>query len=229
MSDANNDTLIPSATVVLLRDTVEGLEFLLLKRNPNMPMAGDQWVFPGGKLDSEELALDRAEGEKLAAVRECEEECGVRITTDCLVDCSRWITPVIMPKRFNTCFYLAKVATDTVVQVDNSEIVDHQWRQPSQVLSELKAGDIQVRPPTFVSVLDLLPFDKAEQAIKTHRQQVSPIYRPKAVKLANGETHMLYEGDAGYESGDAEDQSLLHRAVFNSDGLNYYRNNVKMY
>ena len=229
MSEVNNDKLIPSATVVLLRDTDEGLEFLLLKRNPNMPMAGDQWVFPGGKLDSDELLLDRAEGEKLAAVRECEEECGVRITTDCLVDYSRWITPVIMPKRFNTCFYLAKVSVETVVKVDNSEIVDHQWRRPSQVLSELKTGDIQVRPPTFISVLDLLPFDKAEQAINANRRRASPIYRPKAVKLDNGETHMLYEGDAGYESGDGEDKSLFHRVVFNSEGLNYYRNNSNMY
>ena len=51
----------PASTVVLLRDTQNGLETLLLKRNKALLFAGGAWVFPGGSLDPEDL--DAAKGD----------------------------------------------------------------------------------------------------------------------------------------------------------------------
>jgi 8-oxo-dGTP pyrophosphatase MutT (NUDIX family) len=37
-----------AATAVLLRDTDQGLETLLLRRNAKLAFAAGAWVFPGG-------------------------------------------------------------------------------------------------------------------------------------------------------------------------------------
>jgi 8-oxo-dGTP pyrophosphatase MutT (NUDIX family) len=49
------DLLVPSATVVLLRDRTGGPETLLLRRNARLAFAGGHWVFPGGRIDPADL------------------------------------------------------------------------------------------------------------------------------------------------------------------------------
>jgi len=41
----------PAATVILLRDTAEGPEVYVLRRQPTMAFASGQYVFPGGSVD----------------------------------------------------------------------------------------------------------------------------------------------------------------------------------
>lgn len=47
-----------AATVVMLRDSVAGLEVLLLKRHALSDVLGDTYVFPGGKVDLADSELD---------------------------------------------------------------------------------------------------------------------------------------------------------------------------
>lgn len=48
-----------SSTVVLLRDAAQGLEVFLVKRHGLSDVLGGAYVFPGGKLDEADCALDR--------------------------------------------------------------------------------------------------------------------------------------------------------------------------
>lgn len=92
---------LDSASVVLLRDSSHGLQVLLLRRHQASNVLGGAYVFPGGKLDTAdqhpsmlqclsqdattlhqrlcepELALPRAAGLFVAAVREAFEECRI--------------------------------------------------------------------------------------------------------------------------------------------------------
>ena len=83
---------IPASTVLLLRDGKNTVEVFMLKRSAASNF-GNAWVFPGGKLDSEDL-MDKFSNQTvpnekeigdievsylLAAIRECFEECGVLI------------------------------------------------------------------------------------------------------------------------------------------------------
>ena len=45
----------PASTVVLLRDTDNGMETLMLKRNKELMFAGGLWVFPGGALENSDI------------------------------------------------------------------------------------------------------------------------------------------------------------------------------
>src|SRR6187402_3098959 len=78
----------PAATVLLLRDTPQGIEILMTRRSPTASFAPGAYVFPGGGIDAadsqahgiaarrpgqSELHLTQA----IAAIRESFEELGV--------------------------------------------------------------------------------------------------------------------------------------------------------
>ncbi len=62
--ELNNDTIheVPraAATVVMLRDGVNGLEVFLIRRHANSSVLGGAFVFPGGKVDKVDAELDMA-------------------------------------------------------------------------------------------------------------------------------------------------------------------------
>jgi 8-oxo-dGTP pyrophosphatase MutT (NUDIX family) len=72
----NHGPAAPSATVVLLRDHGGALEVFLLRRHSQSDVLGGAYVFPGGKLDREDVEwadrLDRAPAELHALLGEPE-------------------------------------------------------------------------------------------------------------------------------------------------------------
>lgn len=53
----NDSVLIePAATLVLVRDSADGPQVLMQQRNPKAVFVGGAWVFPGGKLDTNDSA-----------------------------------------------------------------------------------------------------------------------------------------------------------------------------
>ena len=83
MSDTSLATPAPSATVILLRDTNDGIETLLLRRNSQLAFHGGAWVFPGGHIDEEDHVARAADkmlaAAQNAAVREAKEEANLVI------------------------------------------------------------------------------------------------------------------------------------------------------
>jgi len=78
-----------AVTVVLVRDGAEGLEVLLLRRNPQLAFAPGRYVYPGGSLEASDAEPVRWVGAPpddpalvVAAVRETFEECGVLLAVD---------------------------------------------------------------------------------------------------------------------------------------------------
>jgi 8-oxo-dGTP pyrophosphatase MutT (NUDIX family) len=50
----------PAATVIMLRDGLDGLEVFMLKRHALSDVLGGAFVFPGGKVDPQDAQLDMA-------------------------------------------------------------------------------------------------------------------------------------------------------------------------
>jgi 8-oxo-dGTP pyrophosphatase MutT (NUDIX family) len=81
--DDVNDAAVPAkpaATVMLLRDTADGIEVFMLRRTTAAAFAGGMYVFPGGKVDAADGEGDL--GYVIAAIRECYEEAGILLATD---------------------------------------------------------------------------------------------------------------------------------------------------
>src|SRR5215210_6051002 len=104
-----------AASLILLRDSPAGPEVLLVQRNPEQRFMGGAWVFPGG-------AVHEGEGDPgLTAVRELEEEAGVRMDDPgALVPFSRWITPKEVKVRFDTWFFAAEAPEGAEAQPDGA-------------------------------------------------------------------------------------------------------------
>jgi len=185
----------PAATVVVIRDTDSGLELLLLERSAR----GGAWVFPGGRIepaDRSEKPGDPQESARRAAVRETREEAGLELSAPGLIPISRWITPEIAPKRFDTWFFLCRLDRDQEVRVDGSEIRSHRWTRPNSALDAHRRGEIRLAPPTFVTVSWLVEHVEATAALESLARQPLLTFRPQIHPLPDG-TCILYAGDAG--------------------------------
>jgi 8-oxo-dGTP pyrophosphatase MutT (NUDIX family) len=209
-----------SSTIVVTRDGDAGLEVLLLERS------GDRkpWVFPGGKLDGADWAGGGGEGVALrrAAVREAREEAGLALDPDALLLISRWITPKISPKRFDTFFYLANVPASARVRVDGGEIASHRWLAPRAALAAHHASEIRLAPPTFVSVTWLASHADTGSAARALATDDPITFRPRIHPIEEGAC-MLYPGDSGYEAGDLSLPGPRHRLLTRPQGWEYVR------
>ena len=93
-NESGEEPAIPAATVVVLRDTDEGLQTLMLKKNSKIAFGG-MWVFPGGKIDANDYdeTGDLVAAARRAAVRETHEEAQLNVDAESLVMIAHWIPP----------------------------------------------------------------------------------------------------------------------------------------
>lgn len=185
-----------AATVILARGGAEALEVLLVQRNPESHFMGGAWVFPGGAVDRREGAGDQAL--RAAAVRELEEEAGIRIAgTHELVAFSRWITPAQVRTRFDTWFYVAPLPPGAQANADGREVVDARWYHPSAALEAAARGELLLVFPTIKHLEQLSAFRSAEELIEhARRREVRPV-QPRV--LVSGETaRIVLPGEKGY-------------------------------
>lgn len=226
MTDSAGAVAHPAATVVLLRDGDDCCEALLVRRNAQLSFHGGAWVFPGGRLDPEDYAgvadpTDVMAAARNAAVREALEEAGVTISGDGLIALSRWVTPVGLPKRFDTWFFAAR-ALDERVQVDGGEIHEHRWMGPEVALAAQRSGEIELPPPTFVTLTGLAGYRGASAALDSIAGQPFETFEPRLHMMPGGAC-TLYADDAGYEDGNVDRPGRRHRLVMLESGWRYER------
>jgi 8-oxo-dGTP pyrophosphatase MutT (NUDIX family) len=173
----------PASTVILLRrggkHADRGLELLLVKRNPEARFMPGVWVFPGGAVDAADGEGDA--GFRAAAARELEEEAGVTVDPAELVPYSRWITPRIVPIRFDTYFYLALAPAHSPPKPDGSETVDAGWYSPKRALEMHAADEMPLVFPTIKHLESLLPYGSAEEALDAARNREVKAVEPEVV------------------------------------------------
>ncbi len=212
---------LPAATVIVGRDGPGGLEVLFLRRSNVGAFAG-MWVFPGGRVDDGDGADGDTEEERArwAAVREATEEVQLTLDPAALAPFAHWTPPLdSRRKRFATWFFVAPWAGDAVT-VDGHEIVDHRWVRPADALAEA----LPMAPPTFVTLHQLAAF--ASWAELADGLAIWPVERflTRNGRQADGTNVLMWAGDAGYESGDADAKGARHRVLWAGEQpLSYQR------
>lgn len=215
----------PAATVVLLRDGDAGLEVLLERRSSRLDFHGGAWVFPGGRIDPEDYT-DRPDDLEAAArrcaAREAKEEAGLDVDADALVHLSSWTTPEIAPKRFATWFFVGPVAGG-VEEADGTETEALRWFRPDEALAEHAAGEIELAPPQYVTLLDLRDYPSAAAALAAAAAAEAVDYLPR-MHVVDGRAVTLYNDDVAYDDPAALDlPGPRHRLHFGDDGWDYVR------
>lgn len=223
------DPPIPAATVVLLRDDPAGLEVLMLRKTSKISFGG-MWVFPGGRID----AADRPPGgsdddaARNAAAREAQEEAGLELRGDAFVQFAHWTPPPANTKRFSTWFYLAHLTGREPVVIDGGEIEEHRWIRPQAALDRHAEGEIDLVPPTWVTLYQLSHFDSAAHALETLSAWPVKVYETRIGKRGDGVRVAMWAGDAGYADWDANAAGPRHRLVMTRGGFTF-ENDVERY
>ena len=216
---------LPSATVILLRDAGDNIETLLLRRNSRLSFHGGAWVFPGGRIDPEDY-VPGAQDEMLvaarrAAAREAQEEAGLPVIPDDLICIAHWTTPEGRPERFSTWFFAAAAGDDTVL-IDGEEIHDHRWVRPDHALTAQREKEIELPPPTFVTLTKLSQYRTVRATLANFAERQPEIFIPRNHKVPGG-LCSLYSEDAGYADGDVNQPGQRHRLWMLESGWRYER------
>lgn len=215
---------VAAATVILLRDADAGLETLMLRRNSKIAFGG-MWVFPGGRVDDADraglAADDDLEAARRAAVREAHEESGLDISAAKLAEISHWTPPSITPRRFLTWFFVAP-APSTDVVIDDGEIKDHAWMSVREALERRDRAEIELAPPTFVTLHWLASHDTVERATDAAHRLEPEFFETRIAVDDNGPIAM-WQGDAGYEASDPAASGARHRLSMRKTAWLYER------
>ena len=209
-----------AATVVLVRDTSEGLQCLMLRKTKGQAFGG-LWVFPGGRV--EEVDGTGLDGARAAAVREAEEETGLVLTPADLVPFAHWNPPAEAPRRYATWFFLGGLPEGAAeVIVDGGEIGDHVWTTPTSAIERHAAGDIDLLPPTWVSLQRIAGLPDVATAVAAVRGGTVDHF---TTRIADDEGVLvsMWQPDAGYESGDLTAPGPRHRLAMDPAGWRYER------
>jgi 8-oxo-dGTP pyrophosphatase MutT (NUDIX family) len=226
-AEGDGSPAIPAATVVLLKDDPDP-RVLMLHKTSKIAFGG-MWVFPGGRIDPEDHPedgdLDVAA--RNAAARETMEEAGIPSKPEDFVWFSHWTPPAITPKRFATWFFAAEANGDEVT-IDGGEIQDHEWLRPAHALERHAAGEIDLAPPTWITLHQLSLYESTAEILDKLRRFETKVYETKISKDAEGVRVAMWAGDAGYPTGDGSVAGERHRLVMKPDGF-VFENTVAVY
>ena len=120
---ADDETHADPHRAAAIRELFEEAGVLFAKRDGRFATEGE------AASVRDRVAQGRGYGPALAAL-------GLVPAYDELVYFARWITPVVVRKRFDTRFYLAPLPEGQTVHPQPGEVVDWRWASPAAVLGD---------------------------------------------------------------------------------------------
>jgi 8-oxo-dGTP pyrophosphatase MutT (NUDIX family) len=129
----------------------------------------------------------------------------LRLACGCLVPFAHWITPVNMPKRFDTHFFVAAAPEGHAGAHDGRESVDSVWINPDVTIAERKKWNLVF--PTKLNLMKLARFKTVADAIDGARANPPLTVTPWIEETPEGQRLRIRE-DAGY----SQTSTLLRNA-----------------
>src|SRR5579872_3010133 len=173
--------------IAAIREAYEEAGILLARHLGGAPFRSDERATAA----REDVGKDRREFIDLIV------ELDLYLDLEALTVFARWITPNIMPRRFDTWFYVAKAPEEQLAVCDGSETVDAEWIEPSEALRLGELGQRTVIFPTRMNLQLLGEAKNAEDAMHRARARELVTVEPK-VGERNGERVLILPPDAGY-------------------------------
>jgi len=147
------------------------------------------------ELESRHRAALQEDRIDLQSVVESE---GLTLACDQLVPFAHWITPDMLPKRFDTHFFLAIAPGDQLALHDGSESVDSVWTTPADALSAEKEGRRTIVFATLANIQKLGRASSMAQAIESAQNSSITTVLPWVAKEDDGELMLCIPAEADY-------------------------------
>ncbi len=101
---------------------------------------------------------------------------------DWLVPLSRWVTPPVVPRRYDARFFVTRLPPGAVPAFDGREVAGHEWTTPRDALAAMAAGRIELWTPTSTTLQQLA----SARDLDDVRRHCSPRVVPDAAGKATG-------------------------------------------
>jgi endoribonuclease LACTB2 len=134
------------------------------------------------------------------------------LETDALVPLSRWVTPPVLPRRFDARFFLAALPPGHQASFLGDEVAAHAWMRPDDALEAMAEGRIELWMPTSATLQQL----RYLRAVGVAAAQLAPVARllpPEVASLAPAVTRVRVSG-AGGVPGQVVNTYLVGRGRF---------------
>ena len=119
----------------------------------------------------------------------------LRLDCGALVPFAHWVTPVFMPKRFDTYFYVAATPAGQLGRHDGSESVDSVWIDPHEAIADTKRWTVIF--PTKMNLLKLAKSKTVAEALARAKTDPIVTVEPK-VEMRGSERVLTIPEEAGY-------------------------------
>lgn len=169
---------------------------IILARPRSARGAGAALVGPDGAkvLDPMRGAVDRQEASFLALMKEHD----LVLALDTLVHFGHWITPTMMPKRFDTHFYLAATPPGQIAEQDGRETTEAVWLGAQQALDMEAAGEATIIFPTRMNLGKLAEVASVQEALTRFQGEGVVTVLPVVGKDEAGDPCLHIPPEAGY-------------------------------
>ena len=143
------------------------------------------------QLDDYRRPLEKGEID----LRELVEKENLRLACDRLVHFAHWITPIMMPKRFDTHFFIAPAPHGHRGRHDGRESVDSLWIAPDEAIANRKRWNIIF--PTKLNLMKLAQSKSVDAALEAAAAQPPLTVEPWVEETPDGAILRIRD-DAGY-------------------------------
>jgi 8-oxo-dGTP pyrophosphatase MutT (NUDIX family) len=174
------------------RETFEECGILLAREN------GSEQLVSAARADKVAAAHRTALNEGKTTFSQILIAEGLVLALDLLVPYAHWITPVGMPKRFDTHFYLAVAPADQVGAHDGSESVDSVWVRPAAAVEGAKTGKFKLVFATERNLIKLARYASIADTIAHARKEPVVTVLPEVVRYETGR-QLRIPANAGYD------------------------------
>ncbi len=164
---------------------------LLLARNP-----GSEELVDAKQLASYKKQRDALNARELDFLEFIRGE-GLTLASHQMQPFAHWITPKMMPKRFDTHFFLAAWREGQVGKHDGSESVDSIWISPRQAIKDAEDGKRTIIFPTLMNLEMLAQSATVAEAFDAAQKRKIVTVEPQ-VEDRNGTPTLCIPAEAGY-------------------------------
>ena len=95
---------------------------------------------------------------------------GWQLAVDRLIYCGHWITPLALPRRFDTRFFIARAPPRQLASLAGDEMSDMIWLSAPEALAQHAAGELKLLLPTRALLGQIAPFDTIDSLFEFARK-----------------------------------------------------------
>jgi 8-oxo-dGTP pyrophosphatase MutT (NUDIX family) len=122
----------------------------------------------------------------------------LELAMDLMARFAHWITPLGLPKRFDTHFFVVAAPVEQAGAHDGSESVEGFWVRPADALREAEEGKRSLVPATRLNLVKLTRAATVAQAVASARTSAVVTVMPKVTRNPDGSRVLRIPAEAGY-------------------------------